>query len=54
MKVTKEEIIEKIAELFSDTSVSQSATLEALEEIREEIDFKIDAIKADFDKRIKS
>jgi hypothetical protein len=46
MKKTKE-IIELIDDLFGDTTVSQKTTLEALEEIRDECDSKIDALMAD-------
>ena len=46
MKATKD-IIKQIDDLFSDTSVSQRTTLAALEEIRDEIDFKIGALKED-------
>lgn len=46
MKKTKE-IIEQIDKLFGDTSVSQGTTLNALEEIRDEVDSKIEALKED-------
>jgi hypothetical protein len=36
-----------IDELFGDTSVEASVTLDALEEIQSEVESKIDAIKAD-------
>ncbi len=46
-----EKLIEKakdaIEELFSDMSVSQSTTLKSLEELRDEIDNKIDCIVHD-------
>lgn len=46
MKATKE-IIKQIDDLFGDTSVSQRTTLKALEEIRDELDFKISALQED-------
>ena len=36
-----------IDDLFSDRSVSASATLEDMEELRNFVDMKIDALKAD-------
>jgi hypothetical protein len=39
-----------IEELFSDTSVSQSQTREDLEELRDDINAKIEAINADLDR----
>ena len=42
-----EKILKEIEDLFSDTSVSQHETLEALGDIRSDIDFKIHAIDAD-------
>ena len=46
MKATKD-IIKQIDDLFGDTSVSQRTTLKALEEIRDELDFKISALQED-------
>lgn len=46
MKATND-IIKQIDDLFGDTSVSQRTTLEALEQIRDELDSKIDALRAD-------
>jgi len=43
----KASIIRMIDELFGDTSVEASVTLDALEEIQSEVESKIDAIKAD-------
>lgn len=40
-------IVECIDELFGDTSVSAETTLSRLEEIRDELDYKIDALKQD-------
>lgn len=36
-----------IDDLFSDTTVSQQTTVDKLEELRDEIEMKIDAIKGD-------
>lgn len=36
--------------LFGDTSISQDATLEALEEIQADVEGKIDALKSDMKK----
>ncbi len=41
------EIVEKIDELFGDTDVSQSQTLEWMEEIHGHIGSSIDALKED-------
>jgi hypothetical protein len=47
MNIKTKEIIVKIGELFGDTSVSQEDTLNSLEEIQEELDARIGAIKED-------
>lgn len=39
--------LEAIETVFCDTTVSQQKTLDALEEIRDEVEFKIGAIKSD-------
>lgn len=44
---TKDDIIEAIGDLFSDTSVPNTKTLEDLEEIQAEVESKIQAIRAD-------
>ena len=36
---------EAIIELFSDTSVGKETTIESLEEVRDDIDFKIQCLK---------
>ena len=43
-------ILEAIDVLFSDTSVPQRETLEALQEIQTDLDFRIGAIKFDIRK----
>lgn len=45
--MTREEIIKQIDKLFGDTSVEQKVTLDALEEIRSDLDSKISAIRQD-------
>lgn len=50
MNLTKEQIIEAIDELFGDTSVSPEETLEALMDIRGNLDMKIGAIEADLER----
>lgn len=47
----KKEAMEKIEKLFSDTSVSQATTKGSLEEIRDEIDMKIESIREDMKRR---
>lgn len=43
----KEAIDNLIEKLFSDTSVSQRETLDALEELQDSIEVKIDCLKLD-------
>ncbi len=45
--MTTQAILDQINELFGDTSVSKQTTLDALEEIQTEIEFKIVALKED-------
>jgi len=48
--MTKKKLAKTLAaieELFSDTSVTQENTLEQLEEVRDDIDMKIECIKND-------
>jgi len=40
---------EAIDDLFSDTSVSQEVTLDALKEIREQLDLLIECIESDLE-----
>lgn len=42
-----ESIIKQIDDLFSDTTVSQYITIDYLQEIRDELDIKIEALEAD-------
>lgn len=52
MNATKE-IIRKIDDLFGDNSVSARTTLNALERIRDELDFKISALQEDIKRKDK-
>lgn len=45
--------LEAIDEVFSDTSISQLATVSSLREIREECEMKIGAIEADMQRSAK-
>lgn len=45
--MSKQQILDAIAELFGNTSVPNTTTLEELEEIRDEIQTKIDCVKSD-------
>ena len=44
VKKMKDEILKKIQNLFSDTSQSQTQTLEQLEEIRDEVNMYIETL----------
>lgn len=46
-------ILREIDELFGDTSVSQETTLDALKEIRDDLESKIGCIEADLERRDK-
>lgn len=50
MNDKKQQALDAIDELFGDTSVSATTTLENLEEIRDEVESKIECIKADLNK----
>lgn len=43
----KQIVLEALDSLFGDTSVEQKVTLEAMEEIEDEVRWKIEALKAD-------
>jgi len=43
----KEKATQDIERIFSDTSISQEDTIIVLEELRDDIDMKIEAIKSD-------
>lgn len=45
----KQAVLDKLNELFSDTTVSKRTTLEALEEIESELETKIDCLDADIE-----
>jgi hypothetical protein len=48
----EEAVMKAIDALFSDTRVAQRETLAALINLQEEIDMKIDAIKADMKREV--
>ncbi len=50
MNDKKQDILDAIDELFGDTSVPAKTTLDQLEEIRDEAQSKIDALKHDLEK----
>lgn len=51
MREKMKAVLEAVDDLFSDTSVPAEVTLDNLEEVRAEIDFKIGAIKEDLKRR---
>jgi len=50
----KKKILDAIAELFRDTTVSQQTTLNALREIRDDLDIRIDALEEDIKRNEKA